>query len=83
MSKPIYVLSGPNLNLSGVREPEIYGHNSLADVRRLREARAKSPGREAAFGRETHVPLDANGVVAAFGAASYVLAVQAVTGIAR
>jgi 3-dehydroquinate dehydratase II len=44
MAKPIYVLNGPNLNMLGLREPAIYGTDSLDDVRRKAEARAKSVG---------------------------------------
>ncbi|KAJ5814074.1 catabolic 3-dehydroquinase 1 [Penicillium pulvis] len=40
--KTVLVINGPNLNLLGTREPEIYGHETLADV----EAAGKKQGNE-------------------------------------
>src|SRR5690606_18703498 len=51
MTKPIYVLNGPNLNRLGRREPEIYGTTSLAEVEEL--CRAAAGERELVF-RQTN-----------------------------
>jgi 3-dehydroquinate dehydratase-2 len=40
MAKPVYVLNGPNLNLLGVREPAVYGRDTLDDVAALARKKA-------------------------------------------
>ena len=47
----IFVLNGPNLDLLGQREPEIYGRESLDDIRLLCEGRAKELGIELGWGQ--------------------------------
>jgi 3-dehydroquinate dehydratase-2 len=49
MSQAIYILNGPNLNLLGTREPEKYGHATLADVEKLCAATAARFGLEVVF----------------------------------
>jgi 3-dehydroquinate dehydratase-2 len=52
--KPIYVLNGPNLNLLGIREPHIYGTDTLEDVQRLCEAKAAEAGFSVVFRQSNH-----------------------------
>ena len=53
-NKLVYVLNGPNLNLLGLREPDIYGHETLDDIAAMLEDRAQALGIEVDMRQSNH-----------------------------
>jgi 3-dehydroquinate dehydratase II len=50
----VFVLNGPNLNLLGLREPEIYGHDTLDDIAGQLEDRARELGLDIDMRQSNH-----------------------------
>ncbi len=54
MSRVVYVLNGPNLNLLGVREPELYGSTTLAQVQEQCMRVSRELGLDCEFRQTNH-----------------------------
>jgi 3-dehydroquinate dehydratase II len=54
MTRKVYILNGPNLNLLGKRQPEIYGSVTLADVQASCESLATALGLAVEFFQTNH-----------------------------
>jgi 3-dehydroquinate dehydratase II len=52
--KKILILNGPNLNMLGTREPEIYGHQTLKDIEKLCAEKAKALDLKTDFRQSNH-----------------------------
>jgi len=54
MAKNLLLLNGPNLNLLGTREPEVYGSTTLADIESAAQAQAATAGARLAAFQSNH-----------------------------
>ncbi len=54
MTDTVFILNGPNLNLLGVREPEVYGSDTLDDLATRVEDKAKALGMEVEMRQSNH-----------------------------
>jgi 3-dehydroquinate dehydratase-2 len=54
MTRSILILNGPNLNLLGTRQPEVYGPTTLADIEQMCADKAQALGIEAVFQQSNH-----------------------------
>ena len=54
MSRRIQIINGPNLNLLGLREPDIYGRETLADIEKNCARLARELGLECGFFQSNH-----------------------------
>ena len=54
MTATVFILNGPNLNLLGDREPEIYGRETLADIEAATTAHARTLDLDVVFRQSNH-----------------------------
>lgn len=69
----ILVLNGPNLNLLGTREPDIYGHMTLDDINARMRRRAEAAGAAIEFFQSNHEGALVDAIQAARGTADYII----------
>ena len=69
----VLVLHGPNLNLLGTREPEIYGSATLADINEMLKKRAEEAGISIDFLQSNHEGVLVDAVQAARGKYDYII----------
>lgn len=65
----ILVINGPNLNLLGLREPDIYGRRTYADLVDMIRAEAEQLGVDVSFVQSNHEGALVDAIQAAYGAA--------------
>ena len=65
----ILVINGPNLNLLGLREPDIYGRRTYADLVEMIRAEAEQLGVDVSFVQSNHEGALVDAIQAAYGAA--------------
>lgn len=54
MTRAILILNGPNLNLLGTRQPEVYGPTTLADIEAMCQVKADALGVKLTFAQSNH-----------------------------
>ena len=63
----ILVINGPNMNMLGVREPEIYGRETLADLENMIRAHCESRGVNCEFFQSNHEGAIVDRIQQAYG----------------